>query len=88
MEYINSIKQTLDTVVLSSPLRYNELRYNLDLSSESLGKKIRNSELQKIPVTIIVGPKDIEAQQVSIRTHNGESKVALSELQKFLENFE
>jgi len=88
MEYIDSIKQILDTVVLSSPLKYNELRYNLDLSSESLGKKIRNSELQKIPVTIIVGPKDIEAKQVSIRTHSGESKVALSELQKFLESFE
>lgn len=88
IEYIDSIKHTLDNVVLSSPLKYNELRYNLDLSSESLGKKIRNSELQKIPVTIIVGPKDIEAKQVSIRTHSGESKVALSELQKFLENFE
>lgn len=88
LDYINSIKQTLDSVVLSSPLKYNELRYNLDLSSESLGKKIRNSELQKIPVTIIVGPKDIEAKQVSIRTHSGESKVGLSELQEFLENFE
>ena len=88
MEYIDSIKYTLDSVVLASPLKYNELRYNLDISSESLGKKIRNAELQKIPVTIIVGPKDIEAKQVSIRTHSGESKVALSELQKFLENFE
>lgn len=88
MEYINSIKQILDNVVLSSPLKYNELRYSLDISSESLGKKIRNSELQKIPVTIIVGPKDIEAQQVSIRTHSSESKVTLSELQKFLESFE
>ena len=88
LEYIDSIKQTLDTVVLSSPLKYNELRYNLDLSSESLGKKIRNSELQKIPVTIIVGPKDVEAKQVSIRTHSGESKVSLDELQEFLENFE
>jgi threonyl-tRNA synthetase len=88
LEYIDSIKQTLDTVVLSSPLKYNELRYNLDLSSESLGKKIRNSELQKIPVTIIVGPKDVESKRVSIRTHKGESKVAVAELQEFLENFE
>lgn len=87
-EYTRKIEDILDSVVLASPLKYNELRYNLDISSESLGKKIRNSELQKIPVTIIVGPKDIEAKQVSIRTHNGESKVALSELQKFLENFE
>lgn len=88
MEYIDSIKQTLDNVVLSSPLKYNELRYTIDKSSESLGKKIRNAELQKIPVIIIVGPKDIEAKQVSIRTHSGESKVSLSELKEFLENFE
>ncbi len=88
MEYINSIKQTLDSVVLSSPLKYNELRYNIDTTPESLGKKIRNSELQKIPVIIIVGPKDIEAKQVSIRTHNGESKITLTELQEFLENIE
>ena len=88
IEYIDSIKHTLDNVVLSSPLKYNELRYNLDLSSESLGKKIRNSELQKIPVTIIVGPKDVESNQVSIRTHTGESKIALTELPEFLENFQ
>ena len=87
-EYTQKIKETLDEVVLSSPLKYNELRYIVDNSSESLGKKIRNAELQKIPVIIIVGPKDIEASQVSIRTHNGESKIALSELQKFLEDFE
>jgi threonyl-tRNA synthetase len=87
-EYTKSIIKQLDEVVLSSPLKYNELRYIVDNSSESLGKKIRNAELQKIPVIIIVGPKDIEASQVSVRTHSGESKVALSELQKFLENFE
>jgi threonyl-tRNA synthetase len=87
-EYTKSIIKQLDEVVLSSPLKYNELRYIVDNSSESLGKKIRNAELQKIPVIIIVGPKDIEASQVSVRTHNGESKIALSELQKFLENFE
>ena len=87
-EYTKNIIEQLDTIVLSSPLKYNELRYSIDKSSESLGKKIRNAELQKIPVIIIVGPKDIEAHQVSVRTHSGESKIALSELQKFLENFE
>lgn len=86
-EYTKSIIKQLDEVVLSSPLKYNELRYTIDKSSESLGKKIRNAELQKIPVIIIVGPKDIEANQVSIRTHAGESKIALTELSVFLENF-
>jgi threonyl-tRNA synthetase len=87
-EYTHKIKETLNDVVLPSPLKYNELRYIVDNSSESLGKKIRNAELQKIPVIIIVGPKDIEANQVSIRTHTGESKIALTELPEFLENFQ
>jgi threonyl-tRNA synthetase len=87
LAYIENIKQILDNIVISKPLKYNELRYNVDTSPESLGKKIRNSELQKIPVIIIVGPKDIESNQVSIRTQAGESKVSLSELQGFLENF-
>ena len=87
LDYIENIKQILDKVVISKPLKYNELRYNVDTTPESLGKKIRNSELKKIPVIIIVGPKDIEAKQVSIRTQAGESKVSLSELQSFLENF-
>lgn len=86
-EYTKNIIEQLDSIVLSSPLKYNELRYSIDKSSESLGKKIRNAELQKIPVIIIVGPKDIEANQVSIRTQNGESKVSLSELKEFLENY-
>lgn len=87
-EYTWQIEEILNSVVLSSPLKYNELRYSIDKSSESLGKKIRNAELQKIPVIIIVGPKDIEAKQVSIRTHTGESKIALTELPEFLENFQ
>jgi threonyl-tRNA synthetase len=88
LAYIENIRQILDNIVISKPLKYNELRYNVDTTPESLGKKIRNSELQKIPVIIIVGPKDIESNQVSIRTQTRESKVSLSELQGFLENFE
>lgn len=86
--YTKNIIEQLDIIVLSSPLKYNELRYSIDKSSESLGKKIRNAELQKIPVIIIVGPKDIEAKEVSIRTQTGESKIALAELQEFLENYQ
>jgi threonyl-tRNA synthetase len=84
LDYIENIKQILDNVVISKPLKYNELRYNVDITPESLGKKIRNSELQKIPVIIIVGPKDIESHQVSIRSHDGEKKVDLNNLATFL----
>jgi threonyl-tRNA synthetase len=66
------------------PLKYNELRYELDDRSESLGKKIREAEMEKVPVILIVGPKDVEANQVSLRTQEGESKVSLDELEGYL----
>lgn len=43
-------------------------------------------EMQKVPVLIIVGPKDILENQVSVRTQNGEEKVKLESLEEFLQN--
>jgi threonyl-tRNA synthetase len=38
----------------------------------------------KIPVQLIVGPKDVEAKEVSVRTQEGEQKVALDKIADFL----
>jgi threonyl-tRNA synthetase len=84
-EYVEKVKDILNDVVLMKPLKYNEIRYEVDDRSESLGKKIREAEVQKIPVILIVGPKDVEAGQVSVRTQDGESKVSLEELKGLLE---
>jgi threonyl-tRNA synthetase len=62
-------------------VKYNELRFTVDDSNESLGKKIREATNWKIPVQLIVGPQDQEARQVSIRTQAGEEKVALDQLE-------
>jgi len=86
LDYVKKITNILDDTVLMKPLKYNELRYQIDNRSESLGKKIREAELEKIPVIIIVGPKDMESNQVSIRTQSGEEKINLSQLKKFLQN--
>lgn len=83
-EYVEEIKTVLDSVVLMSPVKYNEIRYSVDDRNESLGKKIRDAAGMKIPVTLIVGPKDKEAGEVSVRLRDGEQKVALSELADFL----
>jgi len=40
------------------------LRIEVDNSNESVGKKIRNAELMKVPYTIVVGEKEIETGQV------------------------
>lgn len=66
------------------PLKYNEVRFTTDDRNESLGKKIRAATEMKIPVQLIVGPKDKEARQVSLRTRSGEEKVNLDALADYL----
>jgi len=80
------IQQELGGVVLMNPIKYNELRFTRDDRNESLGKKIREATNWKIPVQLIVGPKDKEAREVSVRTQNGEEKVSLDQLGAYLEN--
>ena len=74
----------LGSVVLDEPLKYNELRYSIDDSNQSLGKKIADAEKMKIPVILIVGPKDEQAKQVSVRVSGKEDKVDLDKLQDWL----
>lgn len=84
VNYVDRVKNILKDLVLMKPLKYNEVRYEIDNRSESLGKKIREAETQKIPVIIIIGPKDIAIDVVSVRTQEGEQKVGLDQLESFL----
>ena len=45
------------------------LRVVLDNRHESLGKRIREASVKKIPYQIIVGAKEAESGQVSVRSH-------------------
>ncbi|ABC81753.1 threonine--tRNA ligase [Anaeromyxobacter dehalogenans] len=47
-------------------------RVEVDGSSDKLGAKIRNAQLAKIPFTLVVGEKEVEARGVSPRRHGGE----------------
>ncbi|MEO8862958.1 MAG: threonine--tRNA ligase [Candidatus Saccharimonadales bacterium] len=46
------------------------LRVHIDNDNVSVGKKIRNSELMKIPYTIVIGEKEIESGQVTPRVRS------------------
>lgn len=83
-DYVDQIKEVLDGTLLMKPIKYNEVRYSVDMRNESLGRKIRDAAGMKIPVTLIVGPKDVEAKEVSVRLQDGEQKVKLSDLKDFL----
>lgn len=84
-DYVDEITSVLKTVVLMHPIKYNEVRYTTDIRNESLGKKIREATVVKIPVQIIVGPRDKANRQVSVRTQQGETTVPLDELAAYLE---
>lgn len=84
MPYVEEITSILTDVVLMKPVKYNEVRFTTDMRNESLGKKIREATTAKIPVQLIVGPKDVEAREVSVRTQSGEEKVALASLVDYL----
>jgi threonyl-tRNA synthetase len=83
-DYVSQIKSVLDETVLMRPVKYNEVRYSVDDRNESLGKKIKEATEMKIPVQLIVGPKDKDAGEVSVRQQSGEQKVKLADLKEFL----
>jgi threonyl-tRNA synthetase len=84
MDYVKDIVAVLNDTVLMKPVKYNELRFTVDDRNESLGKKIREATSWKVPVQLIVGPKDKEAREVSVRTQSGEEKVGLDQLSEYL----
>jgi threonyl-tRNA synthetase len=85
LDYVEKIKLILDEVVLSKPVKYNEVRYKIDDRNESLGKKIREATNWKIPVQLIVGPKDKDANEISVRTQSGEEKIKLDDLADYIQ---
>ena len=83
-DYVGEIKKILGDVVLQEPVKNNELRYTVDDSDDSLGKKIRRATAMKIPVILIVGEKDKEADVVSVRLRDKEEKIKLKKLSEYL----
>ena len=88
-DYVEEVSKILSGVVLDSPVKFNEVRYSVDNRNESLGKKIREATSMKIPVQLIVGPKDKENNEVSVRFRKDgefvEEKVALNNLATFIQ---
>ena len=86
LEYVDKITTILSDITLMKPVRYNDVRFTLDSRNESLGKKIREATSMKIPVQLIVGPKDMEANEVSVRTQSGEEKISLEQLAEYIKS--
>ncbi len=86
-DYVREVSEVLRGVVLQEPVKNNELRFEIDRSDDSLGKKIKRATEMKIPVVLIVGEKDAADKVVSVRTRDGEEKVKLGDLAGWLKDF-
>jgi threonyl-tRNA synthetase len=53
-------------------LRGADLRAESDVSADKLGAKVRRAQMEKIPVMLVVGEKDMAARVVSPRTREGQ----------------
>ncbi len=65
-------------------LRSHGIRVELDGRSETLGYKIREAQVQKIPYMVVLGDKEVAEQAVSPRVRSGESQ-SLLPLDAFVE---
>ena len=65
-------------------LKENNVRVELDDREEKMGYKIRESQVKKIPITIILGDKEKEENLVSYRRH-GSDKTYSVEKNMFIE---
>ena len=63
-------------------LAQSGLRASIDAASDSLGKRIRNAELMKVPYTLVVGEKERDSGEVSVRKY-GEGDLGSKRLEEF-----
>jgi len=57
---------------ITKELKQAGIRAEIDSRAESIGKKIRESEIMKVPVMLIIGEKEQTAKEVSIRKRGQE----------------
>ena len=78
-------------------LENDEIRALVDNRNETIGKKIRESEMQKYPFMLIIGEQEQEQEKITVRKHGGEdlgmitieafSKIIETEISKTLKPF-
>ncbi|OGB74877.1 threonine--tRNA ligase [candidate division Kazan bacterium RIFCSPHIGHO2_01_FULL_49_10] len=62
-----SDKQNKYATQLLQRLKTAGVRAELDDRNESLGRKIRDAEVQKVPLVLVIGPKEVESKSVTLR---------------------
>jgi threonyl-tRNA synthetase len=61
VEYANKVREAFDN---------SDIRVNVDLRAEKVGFKIREAQLEKVPYMLVIGDKEVEAQNISVRSRD------------------
>jgi threonyl-tRNA synthetase len=77
LEYARTVKEDLQNTL-------PDLRIEIDERSESIGKKIREASMEKIPYQIILGEKETNGSTIAVRTRTGED-LGTMQLNEFAE---
>jgi threonyl-tRNA synthetase len=75
MEFAESVKQQLKAV---------GVRVEIDDRSEKIGKKIRDTELQRVPYMLVVGEKETLENKLSVR-RQGKGDLGMQDTQVFID---
>ena len=67
-------------------LENNEIRATIDMRSETVGKKIRESEVKKVPFMLIIGDEEVNSEVFPVRAHGGNDlgKMRIIDFIKFI----
>lgn len=63
-------KQVEEAEKVYQKLRESGMRVELDDRSETLGAKIRDAQMMKVPYMIILGQREVEAGKITVRTRD------------------
>ena len=74
MDYANTILQTLKNA---------DIRVEIDDRNEKIGKKIRDTEIAKVPYMLVIGEKEMNEKQVSVR-RQGKGDTGVKGLDEFV----
>jgi threonyl-tRNA synthetase len=77
VDYCNEIKQQLEL---------HDIRGFVDDRNETVGRKIRDTELKRIPMMMVIGEKEVEAGQISVRKQ-GDGDKGMMSVEAFVEYF-
>lgn len=55
------------------------IRTTLDIRNETIGKKIRETTLRKVPYILVVGEKEMASETISVRKQDGQISMALND---------